>query len=76
MCKPKTPKIEQAAQVAPAPTPAPAAPSATVAQADPQSPEVSSEDALTKMKRKGRNGLKIDLNMGGTGGGSGLNVPN
>jgi hypothetical protein len=76
MCKPKTPKIEQAAATPPAPTPAPAAPSAAVAQADPQSPEVGSEDATTKMKRKGRNALKIDLTMGGTGGGSGLNVPN
>ena len=74
MCKPK---VQAPAQVAPAPTPAPSAPSATAAQADPQSPEASnSEDSLARMKRKGRNALKIDLSMGGTGGGSGLNVPN
>lgn len=73
MCKPKvsTPKVEP-----PAPTPAPAAPSAAANQADPQSPEVGSENEATKLKRKGRNALKIDLNMGGTGGGSGLNIPN
>jgi len=69
MCKVKVPKVET-----PAAAPPPAAPSAQVAQADPQA-EVNSNTANERAKKKGRNALRIPLSTGGGAGGTGLNIP-
>lgn len=72
MCKIKTPKQQPAE--APAPAPAPAQPSAAVVQAGAENEDTSPE-ALDRAKRKGRSSLRIPLNVGGAGGGSGLTLP-
>lgn len=71
MCKPKVPKPTPPAQAAPIANNA-----ATVNQNAPESPdEVDSDKAALKARRKGRSGLRINLdaNTGGTA--NGLNIP-
>jgi hypothetical protein len=68
MCPPKPPKVET-----PAPAPPPPAPSAGVAQADPSPAVKSGEDLATRVRRTGRNSLRIDsIN---TSDNTGLNIP-
>lgn len=73
MCLPKN-KAAQAPVTAPAPAPAPPAPSAAVAQSDPQNDE-NTESLAERAKRRGTSSLRIPLSTGGSGGGTGLNIP-
>lgn len=67
MCRMPKPKAPQT----PAPSPAPPQPAADVVQMDPMASE---NNVATRARRRGRNGLRIEL--GGVGGGSGLNIAN
>lgn len=70
------PKIKTQTVEAPAQTPPPAQPAATVNQSGPKTPdEISPEVAGIKAKRKGRSNLRIPLDAGTGGGATGLNVP-
>lgn len=68
MCKPKAPKPVITAQA-----PDPAERSAEVVQSDPANLDAEADG--NRAKRKGRSSLRIPLSVGGTGGGSGLNIP-
>lgn len=56
----------------PAPAPPPAEPTASVAQAEPETDGSKTRDASV---RKGRRALRIDQTAPTTTGGSGLNIP-
>lgn len=60
----------------PAPTPAPA-PAIQEPVQEVKSPEMGGQETSAEKKRKGKKGLKIDLNTtrGSSGGGVGLNTP-
>ena len=64
-------QAQQAAQQAPAPAPAAPVPPAQVQETE----GMTEQERLELARKKGRSGLRIDLSMGGTGGGSGLNIP-
>ena len=73
MCKSKSRPAPQPKPVAPAaPPPAPNAP---VAAPGPEGKEMSEQARAEAARKKGRAALRIDLSVGGVGGGSGLNVP-
>lgn len=73
MCKPK---VTQQTVEPVAATPPPAQAAATVNQSVAKSPEEASQErAGIKAKRKGRSGLRINLDAGVGGGSTGINVP-
>lgn len=74
MCNPPTTR-NTTITTPPAPTAAATAKSASAAQGDVKPTDEVSEQEKLKAKRKGRNGLRIRLDAGNTGSGTGLNIP-
>lgn len=69
--KPKVPKTPTPAAAPPPPEESPTAP--VLNEGDARS---AAESRLSSARRKGRNALRIDLQVGGAGaGGTGLNIP-
>lgn len=84
MCipKPQVTNNTTTTTTAPAPTPPPnaVAQSAQAAQGAPAGAkgteaEIQAEENAVRAKRKGRSGLRIRMDAGNTGGGTGLNIP-
>lgn len=70
MCFPKVKTPTPQVQAPLASSPPPASSAAEVAEA-----KVDTDSVVEKAKRRGRNALVIPLQMGGTAGGTGLNIP-
>lgn len=82
MCAPKKQPVQQITNntttTAPTPPPQAMAQSAQAAQGAAALPEEASRDeggSIARARRKGRSGLRIRLDAGNTGGGTGLNIP-
>lgn len=81
MCLPKPQVTNNTTTTAPTPPPTAVAQSAQAAQGAPaaakgaEEARVDEENANIRAKRKGRSGLRIRLDAGNTGGGTGLNIP-
>jgi hypothetical protein len=80
MCIPKPQVTNNTSTTAPAPPPGAVAQSAQAAQgsaggARGAEAELQAEENAVRAKRKGRSGLRIRMDAGNTGGGTGLNIP-
>jgi hypothetical protein len=73
--KVKAPKVEAPDIPVPAPAPPPPADAPVAPALNEGARRTASQAEDLKAKRKGTRGLRIDLQIGGAGNGTGLNVP-